>query len=205
MFTVGGGGGGATLIDERVTPISGFFVVDGWLGDPESGLRHTGGGLSGVADGTGGGGGGGAGAELDAPGALGAGWALLGGGLATVDASGVTLAACPPDRDTSSTLDTTIATAASAAAVSVAVAALVRYHGCTTRICRSSMRSGFQVPIGALAGPPAAGTSAGQTSSRALRSRSCSAATAIGSVIGSVIASTGSWPLVSQSSPHGSG
>lgn len=183
MFAGGGGSDGATLIGARVTPISGFFVGDGRLGDP-AWLRHTDGGLSGAADGRGGGGGGGgAGAALDAPGALGAGWALLGGGLAAVDAADVTLVACSPDRDTSSTLDTTIATAASAAAVSAAVAVLVRYQGCTTRNRRRPMRSGFQLPIGALSG------------------RSCSAATAIGSVI----ASASSWPLVPRSSPHGSG
>jgi hypothetical protein len=52
----GGGGGGATLIGARVTPISGFFVGDGGLGDHESSLRHTGAALSVVAGGGGSGG-----------------------------------------------------------------------------------------------------------------------------------------------------
>jgi hypothetical protein len=114
-----GGGGGVTLIGARVTPNSGFFVGDGGLGDQESWLRHTGGGLAVVA------GGGGAGGVFDAAGGtpLGTGWALLGGGLAVVDAWGVTLVDCSAPRDASITADTTIA--ASAAAASVAAAALV--------------------------------------------------------------------------------
>ena len=156
-----GGGGGVALIGARVTPNSGFFVGDGGLGDQESWLRHTGGGLAVVAGGGGGGGGGGAGGVFDAAGGtpLGTGWALLGGGLAVVDAAGVTLVDCSAPRDTSSTADTTIA--ASATAASVAAAALVRYHGCTTR---NSMRSGVQVPIGALAGRSAASAVAGTSS-----------------------------------------
>ena len=189
-FPGAGGGGGVALNGARVTPISGFFVGRGALGVQESLLRHTGGSLSEVA---GGGGGGGAGTDGLFAGAggtvLGAGRALLGGGLAVVEAAGVTSVNCSVPRDTTITVDRTIA--ASATAASAAAAALVRYHGCTTRTRRCSMRLGFQVPIGALAGSSGAGavggTSSGPTSSGPLSSRSW--IDAIG--IGAVIASTG--------------
>jgi hypothetical protein len=194
FFPGAGGGGGVALKDgARVTPISGFFVGDGGLGVHESRLRTCGAGLAGLAAGGGGGGGGAAGAgDAAGGGLLGAGWPLLGRGAAVVDASGVTVVACSDPRDTRSTPDTTIAAAAIAAS---AAAGFVRYHGGPTRTRRCSMSAGFQVPIGPLAGRSVAcavtGTSSSPKSSGALRRRSCSAVTAIGSVIASSGATIG--------------
>src|SRR6185312_9818159 len=94
----------------------------------------------------GGGGGGGEVGALDGEGVarLGAGGALLGGGLAVVDIWGVTLVVCSLPRDTRTPA---ITMAVSATAESAAAAVLVRYHGWTTRNRGRSFRAGLHVPI----------------------------------------------------------
>ena len=161
-------------------------------------MRTTGEGLAGMVDG-GTGGGGGADGAFDAAGGalLGAGRPLLRCGTAVVATSGATVVVCTDPRDTSSTPDATIAATATAAA------AFVRYHGGPTRTRRGSMSAGSQVPTAAAGRSvacSAAGTSSSPTVSAALRRRSCTAVTAIGSVI----ASSGSRASVSGSEPPGS-
>jgi hypothetical protein len=131
-------GCGATLIGDlvtgvRVTPISGCFVgLGATLGLVYSGARSTvDAAVSGGGGGAAGGGGGGdsVGDPTVAGGPAGAPAGAVGVGDAVCVAGAGRAGVLPGPRKTSSTLETTIAITAAAAATSAVAAAVDRYHG----------------------------------------------------------------------------